>query len=92
MKASDSYRQEAYTAEAKERWGNTDAYREHTEKTRGYSKDKWLGLSEAMDGIFAGFALCMKSGAAPDSAEALSLVKRPCGISARKVWKTGYLI
>lgn len=30
-----------YEAEAKQRWGETDAYKEHTEKTAGYTKDKW---------------------------------------------------
>ena len=26
-------------AEAKEKWGNTDAYKEYTEKTKDYSKE-----------------------------------------------------
>ena len=27
--------------EACERWGNTEAYREHEQKTKNYTKEKW---------------------------------------------------
>ena len=42
-----------YTAEARERWGDTEAYREHEQKTKGYTKEKW---AEANDGLMAIFA------------------------------------
>ena len=32
---------EQYAQEAKERWGNTDAYEEYSGKTKAYSKDKF---------------------------------------------------
>ena len=32
-------------AEAKEKWGNTSAYKEHVEKTKNYSKQKWDSLA-----------------------------------------------
>ena len=32
---------QSYEAEARERWGNTQAYLEHSEKTKGYTPDKW---------------------------------------------------
>ena len=76
MNAFDNSQFESYKAEARERWGNTDAYKEHAEKTKGYGKDKWNSLAADMDLIFAEFALCMKNGAAPESEEAQSLVKR----------------
>ena len=66
---------EKYRDEAKERWGSTDAYNEHAEKTKNYSKQKWSDLAAGMDGIMAQFALCVKNGAVPDSDEAQSLVK-----------------
>ena len=75
MEAFDNSEFEAYKAEAQEKWGKTDAYKEHTEKTKHYSQEKWNGLAEGMDRIMAQFAMCMKNGAAPDSAEAQSLVK-----------------
>ena len=33
---------ENYSAEARERWGDTSAYREHQEKTKHYIKEKWV--------------------------------------------------
>ncbi len=67
---------ENYKAEVQERWGDTDAYKEHIEKTKSYSKEKFQNLGEDMDGILGEFAICMKNGATPDSNEALSLVKK----------------
>ncbi|MBR2180508.1 MAG: TipAS antibiotic-recognition domain-containing protein, partial [Oscillospiraceae bacterium] len=40
----------------KEKWGKTDAYREHAERTKNYSKQKWNDLAEEMDRIMADFA------------------------------------
>ena len=75
MEAFDNSEFEAYKAEAQEKWGKTDVYKEHTEKTKHYSQEKWNGLAEGMDRIMAQFAACMKAGNAPASAEAQSLVK-----------------
>jgi len=63
-----------YEAEAKKRWGNTDAYKEHAEKTKGYSGEKWQSLGKDMDSILEAFACCMNSGAQPDSVQAQELV------------------
>ena len=67
---------EAYKAEARERWGNTPAYKEYDEKTKGYGEDKWSGLAADMDGIFSRFALCVKKGEAPNGDEAQKLVEK----------------
>lgn len=75
MSAFDNSKFEAYKAEAKERWGNTDAYRQHEEKTKAYSDGKWNALAGEMNKIFAAFHQCMQKGEAPASAEAQSLVK-----------------
>ena len=66
---------EKYKTEAKEKWGQTEAFREHEEKTKGYSKEKWNSLAEDMDNIMQQFSLCMKKGNTPDSIEAQNLVK-----------------
>ena len=76
MKAFDNSEFETYKAEAQARWGNTDAYKEHTKKTKNYGKDKWSSLAADMDIIFGEFALCMKNGAAPGAEEPQSLVKK----------------
>ncbi len=75
MKAFDNSEFEKYKTEAKEKWGQTDAYKEHEEKTKGYSKEKWNSLAEDMNNIMAEFSLCMKNGNTPDSNEAQNLVK-----------------
>lgn len=75
MSAFDNSKFDAYKAEARQRWGNTDAYREHAERTKNYSKTKWKELAGEMNEIFAEFALCMKNGETPDSAEVQNLVK-----------------
>ena len=63
-----------YSEEARERWSNTDAYREHEQKTKNYTKKKWLEANDGLMAIFAEFASCKKSGASADSAEAQALV------------------
>ena len=75
MKAFDNSDFEKYRAEAQEKWGKTDAYKEHAERTKNYSKQKWNNLAGGMDRIMAEFALCLKKGEVPDSAEAQNLVK-----------------
>jgi hypothetical protein len=75
MTAFDNSEFEMHKAEAREKWGNTDAYKQHEEKTRNYSKQKWNTLAEGMDHIMAEFAICMRNDKRPDSTEAQNLVK-----------------
>ena len=65
-----------YESEAKERWGKTEAYKEHTEKTKDYSKDKWQSVTDGLDSIFGEFAECVKDGNAPDSEVAKALTEK----------------
>ena len=63
-----------YSIEARERWGNTDAYIEHERKTKNYTKEKWAEANEGLMAIFAELFACQNSGASADSAEAQALV------------------
>ena len=65
-----------YETEARERWGNTDAYREHEKKTKNYTKEKWAEINEELMPIFAELAACKDNGASADSAEAQALVAK----------------
>ncbi len=76
MSAFNNKQFDAYKEEVKKKWGNTDAYREHAEKTKDYSQNKWNELAAGMNDIFAEFAVCMKSGVEPASREAQDLVKQ----------------
>ena len=66
----------SYEAEARERYGNTAAYREHEQKTKNYTKEKWAEANDGMMAIFAEFAACKKNGASADSDEAQALVAK----------------
>ena len=62
--------------EARERWGNTDAYREHEQKTKNYTKEKWVEANDGLIAIFAEFAACKAGGVSADSEEAQALVSK----------------
>ena len=64
-----------YDLEAKRRWGETDAYKEHVQKTANYSKDKWQEVNDGLTAIFAKFAECKQNGSNVNSDEAQVLVK-----------------
>ena len=65
-----------YEHEARERWGNTDAYREHEQKTKNYTKEKWAEANDGMMAIFAEFAACKNHEYDVNSPEAQSLVDK----------------
>ena len=62
--------------EARSRWGNTDAYREHEQKTKNYTKEKWAEANGGLMAIFAELAACRDSGVSVDSSEAQALVAK----------------
>ena len=66
----------SYEAEARERYGNTAAYREHEQKTKNYTKEKCAEANDGLMAIFAEFAACKESGASADSGEAQALVAK----------------
>lgn len=64
-----------YNSETKKKWGNSEAYIEHAEKTKDYSKDKWNKLAQEMNDIFVEFSNSMKNGLNPASNEVQHLVE-----------------
>ena len=65
-----------YETEVYSRWGNTGAYREHEQKTKNYTKEKWAEANDGLMAIFAEFAACKDSGASADSLEAQAIVAK----------------
>ena len=65
-----------YETEVRERYGNTAAYREHEQRTKNYTKEKWSEANDDLMAIFAEFAACKNSGASADSTEAQTLVAK----------------
>jgi DNA-binding transcriptional MerR regulator len=64
-----------YDAEVQERWGETEAYAESQRRTRGYTKADWLRIQAEMAEIGNRFVAALRSGAAPDSAEAMDVAE-----------------
>ena len=64
-----------YDIEVKERFGETEAYKEYEQKTADYTKDKWQAVNDGLMVIFIKFAECMKNGNTADLDDAQALVK-----------------
>ena len=71
--AFDHSKQEQYAAEAKRRWGSTDAYKEFQQKTAGQSPAQQQSAGDGLMAIFTRMGAIRT--AAPDSSEAQALVK-----------------
>ena len=76
MKAFDNSKFDTYKAEAQEKWGRTDAWKEQHKKTRNYTENDWRNTADGMNCIFGEFAACMGAGDQPGSDAAQALVGR----------------
>lgn len=63
--------QKKYAEEIKERWGETEAYKESENKTSKYSQDKWANLEEEADFIFKEFSAIKNEPETSEKAQAL---------------------
>jgi DNA-binding transcriptional MerR regulator len=64
-----------HAAEAEQRWGDTDAWRQSHERTRRYGKQDWLRLRAQAEDLESRMAAATLSGARPGDAEASALVE-----------------
>lgn len=74
FKAFDKSKMEGYAAQAKEKWGKTQAYREFEEKTKGQSSEDQLSAGERLMDIFREFGEIRDQD--PGSPQAQALVKK----------------
>ena len=65
-----------YETEVRERYGGTAAYREHEQKTKNYTKEKWAEANDGLMAIFAEFAALKNSGVSAESDEVKALVAK----------------
>ncbi|MDD7919959.1 MerR family transcriptional regulator [Actinomycetospora callitridis] len=71
----EGYKEE-YQEEARERWGDTDAWRQSQQRTSQYTKADWQAMKAEMDDIHGRFVVALQAGepadgpAAVDAAEA----------------------
>ena len=67
----DTAEMDRYAAEAKKKWGETNAYREFSQKTSGQTKEQMDTTGEALMGIFAEFGTIRHLSPASEEAQAL---------------------
>jgi len=60
-----------WDAEARERWGQTDAYRESRRRTGTYTPEQWDAIKAEVEEIEARLAVLLAAGTAPDAPEAM---------------------
>ena len=65
-----------YADEARERWGETDAYRESHRRTSEYTKADWQRLGEESERIEQEYADCLMSGEPSDGPRARAAAER----------------
>jgi DNA-binding transcriptional MerR regulator len=68
----DGFDPSEYEEEVKERWGDTEAYRESQRRTKGYTRDDWTKMGAEMDEISRRLAELKRSGVAAGSAESVA--------------------
>jgi MerR family transcriptional regulator, thiopeptide resistance regulator len=61
-----------YAAEAEQRWGDTDAYRQSQRRTAAYTKEDWVAIKAETDAGERAFVEVMRSGAQPGSEAAMA--------------------
>jgi MerR family transcriptional regulator, thiopeptide resistance regulator len=61
--------------EARERWGNTEAYRQSQERTSRYTERDWAEIKAAGNDLNERLAAALRSGAAADSPAVMDLAE-----------------
>jgi MerR family transcriptional regulator, thiopeptide resistance regulator len=61
---------ESYQAEAEERWGESDAWKQSAARTKSFTKADWQRVKDQGQAVLAAFAACVDAGQPADSDEA----------------------
>ncbi len=79
-----------YDDEARERWGETDAWRQSRQRTSAYTKDDWQRIKAEAAGINDRFVSLMHSGAPATSIQAMDLAEEHRQHLSRWFYDCGY--
>jgi hypothetical protein len=71
----DGFDPASYAAEAEERWGGTDAWRESHQRTRSYTKEDWRRHAAEAADLSARMASALRDGAPADGTRAMDLAE-----------------
>ncbi len=64
-----------YEEEAKERWGDTDVYKQSAQRTAGYTKAEWETIKAEVDDIYARLVDLMAAGVPADDPAATAIAE-----------------
>jgi DNA-binding transcriptional MerR regulator len=70
---------EEYAAEAEQRWGDTDAWKQSQQRVSRFSKQDWIDIKADVDKLLADLAAAKRKGVEPGSAAANELAARHRG-------------
>jgi DNA-binding transcriptional MerR regulator len=76
--------------EAKERWGDTDSFKESQRRTAAYTKEDWVRLKEEADEGLRQFRDLMQSGAPADGAAGQAMAEQHRQYIGRWFYDCGY--
>lgn len=71
----DGFDRADYEEEVRERWGDTNTYKQSAERTKRYTKDDWARLATEREANTAAFVALMDAGVPADSPEAMELAE-----------------
>jgi hypothetical protein len=72
----EGWQGEEYAAEAEQRWGDTDAWRQSRQRTSALTKQDWLAIKAETEALETDLAATMADGVAPTDERALDLAER----------------
>jgi DNA-binding transcriptional MerR regulator len=72
----DGFDPSRYEEEARQRWGNTDAYAQSAKRVKGYTPDDWKTLMAEQGAVYAAAFAALTQGKAPSSPEAMDIAER----------------
>ncbi|MGW8266934.1 MAG: TipAS antibiotic-recognition domain-containing protein [Longimicrobiales bacterium] len=67
----EGFDHDQYDEEARERWGNTDAYKESARRAKQYTKEDWAKIKAEGEAVEARLAELMVAGRSPDDPEVM---------------------
>ncbi len=68
LKSFDKSHIDKYAKETKERWGDTEAYKEYEKRTGPYGMDQWRAVTQSIEDCFVGFGAIKDKGTASEEA------------------------
>jgi hypothetical protein len=68
---TQGFQKDQYAAEAKEKWGDADAYKESAKRAKNFSPDDWARIKEETERVEARLAEIFLAGHEPGDPEAM---------------------